>query len=172
MDHTQFEFTNNVGLNRMENKEISFYTIRELQTWPDIALQRFGKHLYKKACEEQQRSASHERNEEEYCHTSVRCVEQIREVSIVLHRKGKNFRNDFLEYVFSRIAGTETASVISEIVRTRFIDQHSEVITSTRFSCGKDGRAVLITTFSPNRATRAGTHSHTDNRDDSIEGNS
>ena len=156
----------------MESTEIPFYAIGELQTWTDIALQRFGKRLYRKACEEQQRSAPHERNEEGFCYTSVRCVKQIKEISITLHRKEKNFRNDFLEYVFPRIARTETASVISEIFRTRFIDQYSEVITSTKFSCGKDGRAVMITTFSPNRATRAGTHSHTDNRDDSIEGNS
>ena len=156
----------------MENKGISFYTIGELHTWPDIALQRFGKHLYRKACEEQQRSAQHERDEEGFCYTSVRCVKQIKEISITLHRKGKNFRNDFLEYVFPRITGTETASVISEIFRTRFIDQYSEVITTTRFRCGKDGRAVLITTFAPNRATSASTHSHTDNRDESIEGNS
>ena len=149
----------------MESTEVPFYAIGDLQTWPDIALQRFGKHLYRKACEEQQKSASHEKNEDGYCYTSVRCVEQIREVSIVLHRKGKNFRNDFLEYVFPRIAGTETASVISEIFRTRFIDQYSEVITTTRFRCGKDRRAVLITTFAPNRATSANTHSHTDNRE-------
>ena len=155
----------------MESTVVSFYTIAELQTWPTIALQRFGKHLYRKACEEQQRSVSHEKNEEGYCYTSVRCVEQIREVSIVLHRKGKNFRNDFLEYIFTRITGTETASVISEIFRTRFTDQYSEVITSTRFSCGETGRTIVITTFSPNCAKRTGTHSHTDNRDSSIEGN-
>ena len=154
----------------MESKVVSLYTIRELQTWPEIALQRFGKHLHKKACEEQQNSASHERNEEGYCHTSVQCVEQIREVSIALHKKGKNFCNNFLEYIFPRLAGTETASVISALISTRFTKQYSEVITSTRFSCEKDGRTVVMTTFLPNRATRAGTHSHTEDRDDLIEG--
>ena len=149
----------------MESTVVSFYTIAELQTWPTIALQRFGKHLYRKACEEQQRSASHERNEEGYCYTSVRCVEQIREVSIALHRKGKNFRNDFLEYIFPRIAGTETASVISALFSTCFTNQYSEFITSTRFSCEQDGRTVVITTILPNRATRTRTNCHTDNSD-------
>ena len=138
----------------MESKVVSFYTIRELQTWPDIALQRFGKHLYKKACEEQQRSASHERNEEGYCHTLVQCVEQIREVIAVLHEKGKNFRNDFLEYVFPRMAGTETASVISALFSKCFTSQHSEFVTSTRIAREQDGRAVVRTIILPNLATR------------------
>ena len=154
----------------MESKVVFFYTIKELQTWPEIALQRFGKHLYKKACEEQQNSVSHERNEEGYCHTSVQCVEQIREVIIVLHKKGKNFLNDFLEYIFPRLAGTETASVISALFSTCFTNQYSEFITSTRFSCEQDGRTVVITTILPNRATRTRTNCHTENRDDSIGG--
>ena len=138
----------------MASEVVPLFTVRELQSWPYGALQRLGKHLYKKGCKDQQNSIPQERNEEGHCSTSIQCVEQIREVIVVLHEKGKNFRNDSVEYVFPRHAGTEPAAVISAIFNRCFISQCSGFITLTRIAREQDGGAVVVTTILPNLAKR------------------
>ena len=126
-----------------------FINSRALRTWPDIALQRFGKRLYKNACEEQQNSAPHERNEEGHCYASIEYTAQIGKVITVLHERGKNVRNDSLEYVFPRLTEGNPADTISEIFHQYFTTPDSQITVSTRIARHPDGRTTVITILQP-----------------------
>ena len=124
-----------------------FLTAEGLRTWSDSDLQRFRKHLYKNACNEQLNSAPHDRSEEGHCYASIEYTAQIGEVVTVLHERGTNFRNDSLEYIFPRLTSKDPAGTISDIFHQYFTTPDSKVAVSTRIAHHQDERTTAVTIF-------------------------